>query len=75
MDVRIGFAQSNQVLEIELDDDTDREALKADVEKALSGGALWLTDRKGKEYGLAADRIAFVELGSTDAARRIGFGA
>ena len=80
MDIRIGIAQSGQVIEVELAEDADRVALKSSIEAALSaaegsGAVLWLTDRRGKETGVPAERIAFVELGAADTERRIGFGA
>ena len=76
MDIRIGVTQSPREVAVELSDDIDREALKAQVTAALSGAAdtLWLTDRKGREVAVAASKIAYVELGTTDGARRIGFG-
>ena len=36
---------------------------------------LWLTDRKGRQVGVPVDKIAYVEIGSADDGRRIGFGA
>jgi len=77
MDVRIGIADSAQVIEVELENDVDRDALKGQVDAVVSGSAdsLWLTDRKGKELAVPAARIAFVEIGTADAERRIGFGA
>lgn len=77
MDVRIGIAESPQVIEVELEDSADRDALKSDVEAALAGKSkiLWLTDRKGKELAVPASQIGFVELGTSDAERKIGFGA
>ncbi len=77
MDVRIGLAQSNQIIEIDVEDSVDRDALRKQIDKAVSAGSgtVWLVDNKGKEFGVAADRIAFVEIGSPDAERRIGFGA
>lgn len=77
MDVRIGIAESPQVIEVELENDVDRDALKSDVEAALSGKSkvLWLTDRKGKEFAVPSQQIGFIELGTSDAERKIGFGA
>lgn len=77
MDVRIGIADTSQVIEVELENDADRDAIKAQVEAVVSGNSdsLWLTDRKGKELAVPASRIAFVEIGTADAERRIGFGA
>ncbi len=77
MDVRIGLAQSNQIVEIDLEDTIDRTALKAEIDAAVAAGqaTVWFTDRKGKEVGVATDRIAFIEIGTPEADRRIGFGA
>lgn len=77
MDVRIGIAQSPQVIEIQLAEDIDRDAVKKQVGKVLGStdGVLWLVDRKGKDLGVPSSQISFVELGTADAAARIGFGA
>ncbi len=74
MDLRIGIAQSPRELEIELSDDTDRDALKAAIEAAVADeSTLWVTDKKGADIGINADRITFVQLGASDGARKIGF--
>jgi len=78
MEIRIGIAESPQALELELDSGTDRSKLLGEVEEVLTAGAgsiLRLTDRKGKEVLIPGGRIAFVEVGSGDVERRIGFGA
>lgn len=77
MDVRIGIAQSGQIIEIELAEDTDKASVKADINAALAadGTVLWLTDHKGNETAVSSNRIAFVELKEADAEQRIGFGA
>lgn len=76
MDVRIGVTQTARDIALELADDLDREALKAKIDAALTGAVdvLWLTDKKGRDVAVAAAKIAFVELGSAEADRRIGFG-
>ena len=75
MDVRIGVTYSPRELELQLPADADRAALRSEVESALSGGdgVLWLTDRKGRDVGVPADKIAYVEIGSATEARRMGF--
>ncbi len=77
MDVRIGIAQTGQVIEIELPEGTDRAELRKQLDTTLAdeSAVLWITDRKGKDVGIPATRISFVELGSADQERRIGFGA
>jgi Protein of unknown function (DUF3107) len=76
VDVRIGVTYSPKELEVELDDDVDGAKLKAEIDTALGGsGALWLTDRRGRQVAVPVDKIAYVEIGSPDDAHRIGFGA
>ena len=75
MDVRIGVTQTTKELEVELAEGTDPEALKADIASALADeGVLWLTDRKGRQVGIPATKIAYLEIGRPDDGRRIGFG-
>jgi hypothetical protein len=76
VDVRIGVTQAPRELSIELDDDADRDDLKARIEAALAGASdvLWITDKRGKDTGVPAAKLAYVELGSADGDRRIGFG-
>ena len=63
-------------LEIDLADDTDRDAVTAQVEAALNAETvLWLTDRKGRRVGIPSNRIAYVEFGVPANERRVGFGA
>ncbi|MEY3148087.1 MAG: hypothetical protein RL688_1306, partial [Actinomycetota bacterium] len=35
---------------------------------------LWLVDKKGRTVGVASAKIAYVEFGSVDGDRRMGFG-
>ena len=77
MDIRIGVTNAPREINIELDDDeAARAALKTAVEGALSGtsSVLWVTDKKGRDIAVPAERIAYVEIGSAGAERRIGFG-
>jgi len=76
MDLRIGVTHSPRELTVELADDTDREALRSQVDAALTGAVdvLWVTDKKQRDVGVSAAKIAYVEIGTSDADRRIGFG-
>ena len=76
MDVRIGATQAPREINLELADDADRNDLKARVEAALSGASdvLWITDKRGNDIGVPAAKIAYVELGSAESTRKIGFG-
>jgi C4-type Zn-finger protein len=77
VDIRIGITQAPREIAIEVEDDAKaREALKKSVDAALKGetATLWITDKKGKDIAIPSAKIAYVEIGSTDAERRIGFG-
>jgi hypothetical protein len=76
VDVRIGVTQTARDIAVEIADDVDRDALKAKIDAALTGAVdvLWLTDKKGRDIAVSAAKIAFVEVGSSEGDRRIGFG-
>lgn len=77
MDVRIGVINTVKEIDVELPGDADREKVRALVDAALADddNTLWLTDRHGREIAVPSSKIAYVELGSPDSERRIGFGA
>ncbi len=77
MDVRIGVTQAPRELSLELADDTDRDALKDQIDAAIAAGdrVLWLTDRRGRQVAVPVDKLAYVEVGPPDGDRRIGFGS
>jgi hypothetical protein len=75
VDVRIGLTQTPKEIEVQLGDDADADALRSQVDAALAAGStLWLTDRKGRQVGVPSEKLAYVEIGSPDDERRIGFG-
>jgi hypothetical protein len=76
VDVRIGVTQAPREINIELGESVDRDDLKARIEAALAGATdvLWITDKRGKDVVVASAKIAYVEIGSPDGDRRIGFG-
>lgn len=76
MDVRIGVTQAPREVSVELADDADRDGVRKQVEAALAGAVdvLWLEDKKGRTIAVPSAKIAYVEIGASDGARRIGFG-
>jgi hypothetical protein len=75
VDIRIGVTDNPRDIVLVLADDADRDAVKAAIEAALVGesASLWLTDDKGREVGVVAAKIAFVEIAPGDTSP-IGFG-
>ncbi len=77
MDVRIGVTYSPKELTVELDNNADLAKLKKEIDAALDvtskPAVLWLTDRRGRQIGVPTDKVAYVEIGSPEADRRIGF--
>jgi hypothetical protein len=75
VDVRIGMTQTPKELEVQLPEGSDPAELQKQVDAAISAGTtLWLTDRKGRQVGVPAAKVAYVEIGSPADERRIGFG-
>jgi hypothetical protein len=77
VDIRIGVTQAPREISLELDDDeAARKKLKSAVDDALAGKTttLWVVDRRGRDIAIPSAKIAYVEIGSTNADRRIGFG-
>jgi hypothetical protein len=76
VDVRIGVTQAPREITLELADDLDREALKSKIESALTGATevLWLTDKRNRDVGVCSAKIAYVEIGTPEGDRKIGFG-
>lgn len=73
MDIRIGVQQTAR--EISLESNQSPEEVAALVSAAIaSGGTLDLVDDKGRRVIVAAEKIAYVEIGSPSA-RKVGFGA
>jgi len=75
VDIRIGVTDHPREIGVTLPEGADRAAIKAEVEAALAGTSptLWLSDEKGGEIGVAAGKIAFVEIGP-EVGSPIGFG-
>jgi hypothetical protein len=72
VEIKIGIQSAPRELVVET------ETAAVDVERALSaalanGGLFSLVDEKGGKVLVPADKIAYVELGSSEQ-RRVGFG-
>jgi len=77
VDLRIGVTNAPKEITVELADATDVDALRADVDRVVGGeeGAmLWLTDVRGRQVGVPADRIAYVDVGTAGSDNPVGFG-
>ncbi|GIU91854.1 MAG: hypothetical protein KatS3mg011_0760 [Acidimicrobiia bacterium] len=72
MKVRIGIADTDRVIEMEVDDPADFEQA---VEDAFAGttSLLWFEDTKKRRIGVPRERIAFVEIETVSDRPRVGF--
>jgi hypothetical protein len=76
VDVRIGLTQTPRELEVQLEEGADPAGIRSQVDAAIKDGStLWLTDRKGRQIGVPAEKLSYVEIGSPTDERRIGFGS
>ena len=58
-------------------DGEDNDGIVGRIEAALGepDGILWLTDKRGRKVAVPTAKIAYIELGSGNDDRRVGFGA
>ncbi|MGI9577609.1 MAG: DUF3107 domain-containing protein [Microthrixaceae bacterium] len=75
VDVRIGVTYSPREIDLQLSDDTDRDELRSSIDETLGAdsGVLWLTDKRGRAVGVPTSKVAYVEIGSDEDGRSIGF--
>ena len=76
MIIRIGVGEAGKEIQLEMAEDTELSALKLQIDNALEGSTatLWMTDKEGREVGVPASKITFIDIGS-QSAPKIGFGA
>jgi sugar lactone lactonase YvrE len=78
VDLRIGVTQSPREMTLELDDDTDREALQRQINDALVANddkVLWFTDKRGRKVGVPVGKVAYIEISADEQSQRFGFGS
>ena len=78
MNVRIGIIQSPKEIEVDLGPDAEKDKVQKEIESVLEErsdkpSAPWLTDKRGRKVGVPTEKIAYVEIGSDEAERRVGF--
>ncbi len=76
MDLRIGVTDNPKEIRVEMADDTDVAALRSEVDAAVagSGSVLWLTDIRGRQVGVPAGKIAYLDIGAPGSDNPVGFG-
>jgi hypothetical protein len=70
--VRIGVADTDRVVEVEVDDPSE---MRRKIDAAFFGGdaILWFEDTRRRLVGIPRERIAFIELEQEPDARSVGF--
>ena len=72
MKVRIGIAETNKVVEFDVDDPA---AFEESVESTYSGESslLWFEDSRRRRVGIPRERLGFVEIETDADNRSVGF--
>lgn len=71
MKVKIGVADTTKIIELEI---ADLDELKSELGRAVDeGGLAWFTDTKGRDVGIPAGKVAFVEVESERGGPAVGF--
>jgi hypothetical protein len=73
MEVKLGVTYSPK--ELVVDTDKSAEDVAGLVEAAVGGQTkvLWLSDTKGRRVGIPTEKLAYVEVGEENPAKRVGF--
>ena len=72
MEVKIGVQFGTR--ELVIDSGEGADAIQAALDTALAKGGLFsLTDDKGRRVVVPVDKLAYVEIASTDDTRTVGF--
>ncbi|MFO7548420.1 MAG: DUF3107 domain-containing protein [Acidimicrobiia bacterium] len=73
MKVRIGIADSDRVIELDVEDPA---AYEREIETAFAGDSalLWFEDAKRRRIGVPRQRVAFVEIETETDRAAVGFG-
>lgn len=73
MEIRIGVVDSPKEIVLEIDEGV--EELVKRVDEAMGGttSVLWLKDDKDRRFGVAAAKLAYVEIDPESAPRSVGF--
>ena len=72
IEVRIGVQRAPKELVLEIDEKPDEVIEKVNEAIAATDGLLWLTDSRGKQIGIPADQIAYVEV-EPEGQKKVGF--
>jgi hypothetical protein len=71
MRVRIGIADTDKLVEIEIE---DVSSFKKELERAVAASELaWFTDSRGRTVGIPTRQVAFVEIEDTVGGPAVGF--
>lgn len=72
MKVRIGVAEADRVVELDVDDPAE---LRRRIDNAFFTGEaiLWFEDTRRRLVGIPRDKVAFVEIEQESEARAVGF--
>jgi len=77
MEIRIGITQVARELMVEVSSDALVAKAREAITAALNGKSetLSITDDKGREVVVASAKVAYVEFGAPEGARKLGFGS
>jgi hypothetical protein len=75
MEMRIGVLHSPKELSLEVEMSADDLTKTLNEVMKNEDSVLWLDDVKGRRVGVPAARVAYVEIETNGASKRVGFGS
>ncbi|HYT27047.1 MAG TPA: DUF3107 domain-containing protein [Actinomycetota bacterium] len=72
-EVKLGVTYSPRELVVETEEPAERIAGLVDEAVGGKTGVLWLSDVNGRRVGIPTEKLAYVEVGEENQAKRVGF--
>ena len=72
-EVKLGVTYSPKELVVETEEPPERIAGLVDEAMGGKTRVLWLSDVKGRRVGVPTEKLAYVEVGEENQAKRVGF--
>lgn len=73
IEIRIGVHDSPKEISLELEESSEDLIKRFNEVLAGTGTVLWMTDRRGKQIGIPATKVSYIEIDPEMSLKSVGF--
>lgn len=73
IEIRIGVQDSPKEISLELEETSEDLVKRINAALASDESLIWVTDRRGKQVGIPANKVTYVEIDPEIPSRSVGF--